>query len=285
MADKWLLGAVRLAQPGGGVSDPVDLLLADGLVADVAPAGQLAKAALPEGTRVEPLEGWLATSALAEPHAHLDKALTVDRVVNQTGDLDGAVAGWMAIDAPTRYGDLVQRATRVIEREVAAGVTALRTHVDTGALPGLAPTRTLLALKHDVAPLLDLQVFPSFGLPITGPDGAPTRRLIAEAIALGVDGIGGAPNLDPDPVAALETVLQVVKDAHVPLDLHTDETLDPDHCLLELIAQRAPDLGVPVTVDHVCSLAVQPPERRARIARQLAEAGVTVVTLPQTNLY
>jgi cytosine deaminase len=280
-----LLRGVRLAQPGRPLTEPVDLVLADGLIAAVVPAGQADPSGLAPGTKVQVLDGWLVTSALAEPHAHLDKALTVDRVVNRTGDLDGAVAGWMAVDAPTRYGDLVQRAVSVIRREAAAGVTALRTHVDTGALPGLDPTRTLLALRHDVAPLVDLQVFPSFGLPITGPDGAPTRRLIAEALELGVDGLGGAPNLDPDPVAALDIVLKTVKDARVPLDLHTDETLDPDHFLLELIAERAPELGVPVTVDHVCSLAVQPAVKRTRVAQRLAAAGVKVVTLPQTNLY
>ena len=44
----------------------------------------------------EDLEGWLLMSALAEPHAHLDKALTAEEVPNPKGDLLGAIDAWIA---------------------------------------------------------------------------------------------------------------------------------------------------------------------------------------------
>ena len=39
----------------------------------------------------------LVLPAMAEPHAHLDKAFTADRVPNPTGDLDGAIAAMGAV--------------------------------------------------------------------------------------------------------------------------------------------------------------------------------------------
>ena len=42
------------------------------------------------------LGGWLLLPAMAEPHAHLDKALTADMVPNPKGDLMGAIDAWIA---------------------------------------------------------------------------------------------------------------------------------------------------------------------------------------------
>ena len=40
---------------------------------------------------VHDLKGWLLVPAMAEPHAHLDKALTADIVPNPSGELMGAI--------------------------------------------------------------------------------------------------------------------------------------------------------------------------------------------------
>ena len=53
-------------------------------------------AASPGATEID-LEGWLLLPAPAEPHAHLDKALTMLEAPNLKGDLLGAIeAGWPA---------------------------------------------------------------------------------------------------------------------------------------------------------------------------------------------
>jgi cytosine deaminase len=260
---------------------PSDVVITGGVVERVAPQG----AAKAGRHTVLELPGYVVLAALAEPHTHLDKALTADRVANPRGDLPGAIDKWMAVGPRERYHDLEERALRVLADGLAAGVTAFRTHVDTGAATGLDPLERLLAVKKAVAPWVDLQVFPSFGLPVTGRDGLSQRRLIERAIEAGADGIGGAPNFDPAPGEALAIILDTAAQGGVPLDLHLDETLDPAHFLLEDVAERAGALGVPVTVDHVCSLALQPPERIAATAAKLAQARVNVVTLPLTNLY
>ena len=44
---------------------------------------------------VHDLKGWLLVPAMAEPHAHLDKALTADIVPNPSGELMGAITAWI----------------------------------------------------------------------------------------------------------------------------------------------------------------------------------------------
>ncbi|MYE55685.1 MAG: cytosine deaminase, partial [Acidimicrobiaceae bacterium] len=68
----------------------VDLRLDDssGTIAGVTPAGSTA---ITGGAEVDDLDGWLLLPAMAEPHAHLDKALTADEVPNPKGDLMGAI--------------------------------------------------------------------------------------------------------------------------------------------------------------------------------------------------
>ena len=61
------------------------------------------------------LAGMLLLPAMAEPHAHLDKALTAERVPNPTGDLAGAIDAWIAA---AERGDL----RRGVAPELAARV-------------------------------------------------------------------------------------------------------------------------------------------------------------------
>ncbi len=57
----------------------------DGLITEVSAAGSR-PAAEGEG---QDLGRWLVLPALAEPHAHLDKALSAEMVPNPKGDLGG----------------------------------------------------------------------------------------------------------------------------------------------------------------------------------------------------
>ena len=77
--------APDLVLAGGCLSDGrlVDLHVVDGLVSAVFKSGTPVAA----GTPREDLAGWLLVGAMAEPHAHLDKALTAEQVPNPRGDL------------------------------------------------------------------------------------------------------------------------------------------------------------------------------------------------------
>ena len=98
---------------------------------------------------------------------------------------------------------------------------------------------------------------------------------------------GGCPHLDPDPHGATEFVVNLATERGVPIDLHTDETLEPTHFALPHLATMLTATGHAhgTVASHCVSLSVQPPDRQREVAEQLAAAGVAVVTLPQTNLF
>ncbi|HVT70929.1 MAG TPA: amidohydrolase family protein, partial [Trebonia sp.] len=107
-----------------------------------------------------------------------------------------------------------------------------------------------------------------------------------DAVDAGADTIGGAPWLDPEPRQATALLLDLAAAAGRSIDLHVDETTDPASDALGALVHLAGQ-GFPhhVTASHVVSLASRPPAERRRAAQSVAEAGVRVVALPQTNLW
>lgn len=239
------------------------------------------------GEEVIEARGHVVLPAPAEPHAHLDKALTADRVPNPAGDLLGAVHAWLAHRPSIPHADFVERATCAVRTGLANGTTAVRTHIDLGTDVGTTAVEALLEVKAALAPELDLQLVGLVGRPTGGHDGAGNRAVLRAALDLGLDAVGGCPHLDDDPAACLDATLELAARYGCPLDLHTDENLDPHSSGLEALARRVLATGFPhgVVASHCVSLGTQAPEEQRRIAELVAEAGVAVVTLPQTNLF
>jgi cytosine deaminase len=71
------------------------------------------------------------------------------------------------------------------------------------------------------------------------------------------------------------------------MDLHTDETLDAASTGLAELAARTRHwpAGVIRSAGHCVSLSMQDAETRARTLAAVAEAGVSIITNPLTNLY
>ncbi len=224
--------------------------------------------------------------AFADPHVHLDKALTSDLVPNPRGDLQGAIEAWIGFRHTQRLDDVHARARRAALALLTNGVTAIRAHVDTGPDIGLTAVRAVLRLRDELAQVLDIQVVACAGLPLTGAAGAEAQALAAEALALGADVLGGAPYLDADPEAAYDAVIRIALEANKGIDLHVDETLRSEVFTLPALLDRVEGgFPHPVAVDHVVSLAAQPDDVRNRTIERLAASGVPVVTLPATNLF
>jgi cytosine deaminase len=289
-------------QPAAGVTqragrEPGGLLLAgvtlgDGRVADVrlrggaieavGPAGSLA----PEVERVD-LAGYLLLPAPAEPHAHLDKALTADRLANPRGDLESAIAIWDEFQASISPDDVIRRATAAALLLLAHGATAIRSHVSVGDAVGLRSLEPLIEVRESLRDRLDLQLVAMPMLPVSGHGGEANRRALRSAAERGVDALGGCPHLDPDPPAAHGIVLSLAGEFGLPVDLHTDETLDPGVLALEDLAEQVFRTGFPhrVTASHCVSLGMQSPEVARKVAEAVAQAGIAVVCNPQTNLF
>jgi cytosine/creatinine deaminase len=240
-----------------------------------------------DGEQVHDLGGQLLLPAFVEPHAHLDKAFLSERIDNPTGDLMGAIHAMEANRHLITHEDTIERAERAVRLMVGNGATAIRTHADLTEFNGLASVHALIEVRERARELCDLQVVALCGWPITGQAGADNRARMADAIAAGIDGVGGCPHLEPDPHGSNEMFLAIAADAGLFVDLHTDETLNPDMLAVKDLAERVIATGFTgrVSASHCVSLGVQDPATQQHVSELIAEAGISVMTLPQTNLY
>ena len=242
------------------------------------------------GDETTDLNGWLLLPSLVEPHAHLDKALTADKVPNPRGDLMGAIDAWIAAAGRGVFGldEMTERAIAALERLVYSGVTHVRTHVNVGEGDAeFVHLRAVRAAADEMRGLVDVQLVALMHSPLAGAAGATNRRMLAQALEMGADLVGGCPHLEDDGAGMIAVALDAATEAGVGLDLHVDETLDPTMTRLVDLARLVSERGFddPVTASHCVSLSMQSPADQEAIARAVAEAGISVVSLPQTNLF
>ena len=231
--------------------------------------------------------GRLVLPAMAEAHAHLDKAFLADTVPNPTGDLMGAIVNIEAARDRITESDTEARAERAARLIAANGATAIRTHADLTEANGFMSINALLRVRDRLADIVHIEVFALCGWPSIGSAGADQRAMLRDAIALGIDGVGGCPHLEDDPAAANDSFLTIAAEAGLAVDLHTDETLDRTRFALEDLADRVLHSGFPnrVAASHCVSLVMQPESVQQRVAEKLAAAGISVVALPSSNLF
>jgi cytosine deaminase len=257
-----------------------DVRLDGGRIAELAAGGTLG------GPPVTDLSGYVLLPAPAEPHAHLDKALSADRVRLAADDLDTAIAAWHDHRRHLGADDIARRAETAARMALARGVTAVRTHVDVGEGIELRAAQALIDVRERLRPLMDIQIV-ALSYPLAGGgQAAENRALVREALRLGADVVGGAPHIDPDPVGHMEFCLAVAEEFGRPVDLHMDEHTEAASLdLVELTRLTADGFAQPVTASHCVSLGLQPADVQRRVAADVARAGLGVVACPGTNLH
>jgi cytosine deaminase len=141
----------------------------------------------------------------------------------------------------------------------------------------------LIEVREGWRDLVDVQVVALVAHPLAGQAGRDLRQALRE----GADVAGGCPHLDPEPDRAVGICVDAAGEAGVPMDLHTDETLNPGMLTLKTMADLVLRTGFPhrVTASHCVSLSVQDEKAQQRVADRVAEARIAVVALPQTNLF
>ncbi|MBT0768405.1 amidohydrolase family protein [Kineosporia sp. J2-2] len=257
----------------------VDVDIDDGMVTAVNPADAGRPTAVTDPHRLD-LTGFLLLTAPAEPHSHLDKALSWDEIQPPMGDLGLAIDSWRAHSRAMTTPGIAARATAALRMMLANGTTAVRTHVD--LLPGPEPlrgVRALTGLREQVRHLLDLQI-----VALAAPD-TPTD-VVHAALDLGVDLVGGAPHLAPDPLRDLDRLLAIARERGVGADLHTDENLTATPTLAHYArsvtdwpADRVRSAGHCVRQGTMTAAELAPTVEAVRAA------GIGIISLPITNLY
>ena len=260
-----------------GSDSLVDISIANGRIRTITPAKEQKNQHHKEHID---LAGRVVLPGLIDPHVHLDK--TYSTLENKSGTLREALDVWANYRKTRTRTDIRAAALKAIHNASVNGVTAMRSHIDIGAPGDLMAVEVLLELRHEMADKIDLQFVAlgrSGGL-------AEWRAGMEQALEMGVDLIGGAPALCPDPQGEIDAVFELAAQTGKPIDLHIDETEDPEMLSLEYLAEMTikHDMQGRVTAGHCCSLAFVDPETAKRVIDKVAAAEINIVTLPSCNL-
>ena len=152
---------------------------------------------------------------------------------------------------------------------------------------GFRALDALVEVRHQLQDVVDIQLIAQHVGPGPGGDWKHHRSQLRHALDLGADIVGGTPHLDQDPLGCIEACIEEAWTAQRPVDLHMDEVLDPEVFtlgdLLKVVGRQ--QHHPPVAASHCVSLSVQPEHVVNATAKAMAAEGISLVTLPQSNLY
>ena len=254
---------------------PADLLVSDGVIAEIGPRIDAGDAEVIE------LGGRLVLPGLVEAHCHLDKTLYGGPW--RPHSAGPALADRIA-DERFRRAELglpdPARVSALLETMAAAGTTHVRTHTDVYAGTGLTGVEVVRDAAARLAGRISVEqvAFPQSGI-LANPG---TAALLEEAIKLGVHAVGGIDpaGMDRDPVRHLDVVFGLAERHGVRIDLHLHDPGSLGVFELELIIERTLAAGLAglVTVSHAYALGQADAATQDRLAAGLAEAGITITT-------
>jgi cytosine deaminase len=244
--------------------------------------------ALPaRGFREIDAAGNLVTPPFVDAHFHMDATLSYGLPrVNQSGLLLEGIALWGELKPLLTQEALVERALQYCDWAVARGLLAIRSHVDV-CDDRLLAVDALLHVKRQVAPYLDLQLvaFPQDGL-LRSPHALANLK---RAIAMGVDVVGGIPHFErtmADGAESVRILCEFAAERGLRVDMHCDESDDPQSRHIETLACHAQRLGMQgrVTGSHLTSMHSMDNYYVSKLIPLIREAGVAAIANPLINI-
>ena len=264
----------------------------DGFVrADISIDGNRIKAVAARGDRPLPpraidLAGGIVLPAFVDCHTHLDKGHIWPRMPNPDGSFMGALnavgvdrmAFWSAEDVAARMDFSLRCA-------FAHGTKAVRTHLDSIAPQDAISWDVFTAMRERWAGRIELQASSLVGIEQVR-DRAWFARL-ADRVQRAGGVLGAVTYMTPDVVELIDHVFEAAMARGLDLDFHADETDDVQSVSLRLIAEAALRHGFTgrILVGHCCSLARQPDAEVLATLDLVAQANLSVVSLPMCNLF
>lgn len=261
----------------------IDLVIADGRIASVLPAGSTS----PDEEPAFDMRGGIAFPRFVEAHTHLDKGHIWPRRPNPDGTFMGALTSVMADrEANWNAADVRARMEFALKCAFAHGTGAIRTHIDSVG-PQIDISWPVFAeLRAGWAGRIELQGTPLFGID-HAVDPGHMRSVLAAVKRYGSNILGCVTYMGPNLKPGLDIMFRAAIENGFDLDFHVDETNDPAALSLEAIAEAALAHGFVgrILCGHCCSLALQSPQAEARVIDKVAHAGIAVVSLPMCNMY
>ena len=268
----------------GNLSDGrrrMDIGCRDGRIVELAPAIDATAA------REIDAEGRLVTAPFVDAHFHMDATLSYGRPrVNRSGTLLEGIALWGELKPQLTLETIKSRAHQLCRWAIAKGNLAIRSHVDV-CDPRLLAVQALLEVREEIRPFLDLQLvaFPQDGY-LRDPKAA---ALLQRALDMGVDVIGGIPHFErtmADGARSVRLLCELAADRGLPVDMHCDESDDPQSRHVETLAFETRRLGLQsrVTGSHLTSMHSMDTYYVSKLLPLMREAGLHAVPNPLINI-
>ena len=280
-----LADPARLTADADGLA-PCDITIDAGQIRAIGPAG----AATDDVARFD-LDHGIVLPRLVDIHTHIDKGHIWPRAQNPNGTHSGARAAVMADrDKNWSAEDVRKRMDFSLRCAFAHGTGALRTHIDSYGKQTAISWPVFAEMREHWKDRIALQAVALFPIDRAVTDEAEFRNTV-EAVAKhggilgGLTFLGEAPNQKSD--AMLDKLFEAAIANGLDLDFHVDESDSPDARSLGQIAEAAlrHKFKGRIVAGHCCSLSLLDDNTRATIIAKVAEAGVTVVSLPMCNMY
>lgn len=231
--------------------------------------------------------GDLVSPPFVDPHFHLDATLSYGLPrLNASGTLLEGIGLWGELKQIVTPEQMVARALEYCDWAAGMGLLAIRSHVDT-CDDGLKGVAAMLEVREKVKPYIDLQLvaFPQDGLYRD-----PSARANAlRALDMGVDVVGGIPHFErtmADGAASVRDLCEIAAQRGLMVDLHCDETDDPQSRHIETLAYQAQRLGLQgmVAGSHLTSMHSMDNYYVSKLLPLIAEARVSAIPNPLINI-
>lgn len=230
----------------------------------------------------------LVVPPFVEPHIHLDATLTAGQPEwNMSGTLFEGIERWAQRKQSTTHEDIKTRAKTTLDMLVDHGIQHVRTHVDVTE-PGLVALKAMVEVRDEVRDHVDLQIvaFPQEGIE-SYPDG---RALMTEAVAIGADVVGGIPHFEntrEQGVSSIQFLMDLAERTGCLVDVHCDETDDPQSRFLEVLAEhaRVRQMGARVTASHTVAMGSYDNAYCSKLFRLLKLSGINFVSCPTESIH
>jgi cytosine deaminase len=234
--------------------------------------------------------GRLVSPGFVDPHVHLDKALTSERVADgaDVAGLSEAIRAVRLLKQGFTVDDVALRAYRCLQMGLAHGTTSVRTHCEVDRFVGQRAVQGIQSTARALAGQVDVQLaaFPQEGWFQTAgtlEDGA--GPFIGEALEAGVRVVGGNVNraLWPSaPERQVDESFALAARHDCDVDYHLDNWDGADAFTLPYVASKAITQGWQgrVAVSHIVSLAHVSEAVAANTIDLMKAADLQVCVLP-----
>src|SRR5260221_379298 len=240
------------------------------------------------GTQEVDAAGNLVAPTYVNGHIHLDKCHLQERM-RPNKDYSFAECLELTWEHKAHYTveDILERAGRAIEEGILNGTTVFRAFADVDSIAKLRSVEGLLALREHWRDAVHIEVvaFPQEGIIRD----AGTRELMAEAMRMGADVMGGLPwfeMLDEDARTHIDLCFELAKRYNKDIHMLVDDTDNPMSRSLEYLAVKTMREGYQgrVSASHCGALAAYDEVHARKVMDLVKAANVSISSNPHISL-